>query len=1150
MEARFVSLARPYKGLAAFDDSDLDVRFFFGRERETEVIGANVMASRLTVLYGPLGVGKSSVLRAGVSRRLRSLAPDAVVAVFNSWSGDAAAGLQRAVAHALGVEQPPPDVTLADGLAELAAGSGGDLYLLLDQFEEVFVYPGAEVLAASLAEVVTQPGLRVNLLLALRQDALSELDVFTGRIPNVFGNYLALDRLDRAAARTAITGPIARYNELAEGGSVEIEDELVEAVLDQVAVGRVLAGDDGRGPDVEAGSDQVEAPYLQLVMERLWDAEERRGSRVLRLQTLEELGGAQAIVRAHLGEAVGALAPGERDVAARIFNHLVTPSGTKIAHGPGDLAEYAGVTEEELRPVLESLGASRILRPADGRFEIYHDVLADAVLAWRARHEGERALERQRGEAKRRHRRLLALLVTSLLALAVMTAVTVYAFTQRSEARDQAELARAEATSAKASELAAQASVLIPITAPEADPELGLLLAAEAARLSPTSQTAGVLRRALLLSHLRVVLPELDVTSASFSPDGERIAIGTAEGLVRLYTGDARRSLMTLRLGGPATGASFSPDGRLVLTTEEGGPARIWDAGAGTELRSLGRAPTEASFSSDGSLVLTAEAGGARVWKTDDGSAVAALRQTEAVRHASFGPGAERIVAVGEGNLARVFDVRTGRLVAVVNHGGPVASATLTPDERGLVTTGGGRAPRLWSLRRGGRLVRELPGRTRNVTAAVVAPDGDLVVTTGTDGIARAWALDTGRLIAIRGHKNRIGGAAFSRDGLSVVTWSADGTAFVWEPAGGGSARVALAGHGGAVTSAAFDPSGDTVLTTSENGLARLWSSRVRDQLEVVAGVPTPIAAASVSEDGSVAAVAGRSVIRISKASDGEQIGVLPAGPVRVLALSRDGSLVSAARGDRIVVWRAATGDQVGALTTPGQATAIAFSPDARRLAVGTASGTIAIWTLGTPDAAPFAAPGQRVTSIAFDPTGASLAAGLGNGTVLAWSVRERRRLLQGLEHRRGTSVTSVVFSSEGRRLVTAGTDSTVRVWNVATGQAPYALRGHYGKVGDAAFSPNGQWLVTAGPSNAGLWDLASRQRFLFLRGHDGRVLATSFDGVGRTVLTIGVDGTLRSYRCEVCGGVPELLQVAERRMAATGRTLTSAERRLYLEEN
>ena len=77
-EARVVSPPSPYKGLAAFDDTDLDALFFFGRERDTEIIAANAMASRFTVLYGPLGVGKSSVLRAGVVRRLRTLAPDAV----------------------------------------------------------------------------------------------------------------------------------------------------------------------------------------------------------------------------------------------------------------------------------------------------------------------------------------------------------------------------------------------------------------------------------------------------------------------------------------------------------------------------------------------------------------------------------------------------------------------------------------------------------------------------------------------------------------------------------------------------------------------------------------------------------------------------------------------------------------------------------------------------------------------------------------------------------------------------------------------------------------------------------------------------------------------------------------------------------------
>ena len=67
----------PFKGLAYFGDSEHDWRFFFGRERESELVAANLMASRLTVLYGPSGVGKSSLLRAGVARRLRALVPAA-----------------------------------------------------------------------------------------------------------------------------------------------------------------------------------------------------------------------------------------------------------------------------------------------------------------------------------------------------------------------------------------------------------------------------------------------------------------------------------------------------------------------------------------------------------------------------------------------------------------------------------------------------------------------------------------------------------------------------------------------------------------------------------------------------------------------------------------------------------------------------------------------------------------------------------------------------------------------------------------------------------------------------------------------------------------------------------------------------------------
>ena len=111
----------PYKGLASFEDSELDALLFFGREREREIIAANLMASSLTVLYGETGVGKSSVLRAGVVRDLRALPEPLEVVVFDDWQDDPAAALRAQLAHAAG--QEPAD-SLAETLERCATLGG------------------------------------------------------------------------------------------------------------------------------------------------------------------------------------------------------------------------------------------------------------------------------------------------------------------------------------------------------------------------------------------------------------------------------------------------------------------------------------------------------------------------------------------------------------------------------------------------------------------------------------------------------------------------------------------------------------------------------------------------------------------------------------------------------------------------------------------------------------------------------------------------------------------------------------------------------------------------------------------------------------------------------------------------------------------
>src|SRR5207237_6645414 len=127
-----------YKGRVAYDYSKLDALLFFGREREREAIVANLLASRLTVLYGPSGVGKSSLLRAGVARQLRAL-NDGVVVYHDAWAEDPVAAVVEAVGQAC--PDLGPTAGLVDTLAAAAERSGG-AYLLLDQFEASFLYQG------------------------------------------------------------------------------------------------------------------------------------------------------------------------------------------------------------------------------------------------------------------------------------------------------------------------------------------------------------------------------------------------------------------------------------------------------------------------------------------------------------------------------------------------------------------------------------------------------------------------------------------------------------------------------------------------------------------------------------------------------------------------------------------------------------------------------------------------------------------------------------------------------------------------------------------------------------------------------------------------------------------------------------------------
>jgi CHASE2 domain-containing sensor protein len=441
-------------GLDFFGEEDAGL--FFGRDGERKRIIGNLRASRLTLLYAESGVGKTSLLRAGVCARIRELAARRVAErgsaayvpiVFSAWRGDPTPGLIDALEAAVRPLLRDDDElalrrdALDHAIEDVAAKVDATPLLILDQFEEHFLYQpheDGEGFDDDLARCVNRRDLRANFLISVREDAYSLIGSrFKARIPNVYANYLHLDFLDQPAARAAVLEPVAVFNRrlARDAAQFEVEPALVDAVLEQVRRGRVSIGDGGAADVDVSGPARIETAYLQLVMQRLWDEEVSAGSQRLRLETLRRLGGADTIVRGHLDDVMAKLPAEERGAAAAAFRFLVTSGGRKIALSSAELQEFAEADAAELEPALEHLERERILRPVpssdrDGvaRHEIYHDVLAPAILDWRRRHVEEQRrgeTERRLAEARQRTRRLevrnrgLAAAVIALAAVAV-----------------------------------------------------------------------------------------------------------------------------------------------------------------------------------------------------------------------------------------------------------------------------------------------------------------------------------------------------------------------------------------------------------------------------------------------------------------------------------------------------------------------------------------------------------------------------------------------------------------------------------------------------------------------------------------------------------------------------------------------------------
>lgn len=614
------------------------------------------------------------------------------------------------------------------------------------------------------------------------------------------------------------------------------------------------------------------------------------------------------------------------------------------------------------------------------------------------------------------------------------------------------------------------------------------------------------------------------ITSATFSPDGELLVIAGDEGIElrarangqlqrrlaffgaeqlawspdgRLLAASGRDSVGLWRMPGAAElrrfsgefgQLAFSPDGRTLAALTLEGNAVLWDVATGDPIRELGDrlgAVLPPLFSPDGKRIVLASSIQLQVWDAVAGILLSELplnSEDDGVAAVHFGPSGEALSFVDFNGVVKLWRIgaETTEILGT-SHRQDVVSLRFHPKGDWLATAGSDGAIQLWDPETG-RLLKRL-AETGGDGSLAVDPEGRRLA--AFEANLRIWEVSTGRLIAesptTADRTQQITAATRSPNGRWIAV-STPGGVQLWEVESGRMVH-ALSG-----TNGAFSPDGSRVATFEEEGPIRLWDVNTGRPIDVLEGRsarftlfdPTWKLAASLRSDGTVELWEISSGEVRHRLSAGEETGSSAA-----VVFSPAGDLLAVGGWETTSVWDTQTGRLKGALPTDGYTHAVAFSPDGRRLATSGSDAEIRIWEAGS------------------------------------W------RQLASLDA--GTPIDLSQLTDQVREVLgMVGGDPSAQLRLLGGGGQDF--------VGALAFSPEGDRLAYGKELGGviGVWDFAGSSRNW--EAHTEAVTTVTFGPGEAWLMSAGLDGSVRIWNPETqslqvslvsAGGVDEWLVIA-----------------------
>jgi serine/threonine protein kinase len=453
------------------------------------------------------------------------------------------------------------------------------------------------------------------------------------------------------------------------------------------------------------------------------------------------------------------------------------------------------------------------------------------------------------------------------------------------------------------------------------------------------------------------------------------------------------------------------------------------------------------------------------LWNAESGAMIELIGHQGDMRALAFSPDGKRLASGGHDRTIRLFDLGGAQIEMERRHEDSVMALRFAPDGERLLSTSVDGTLRLWSVptaRAGMSLVATLVGHRATVEWAEFSPDGAWIVSLGDDHTLRLWPSSPAALVGeFAVPDNSSGVVEFSSDGRRLVAENSWARIRMWD-VGAAAPRASVVSDPHLPAEAAmFDlalrPDGECVVGIAQDRTITMIESIGREPRAVAVAISQAVGV-GFSEDGrAMALIAGDGPAgkRLRWLSSGEPVAApLPRMVSPSIASSRDGTLVrvrdapeinrtggGSSQAHSVRVLDATTGDELHHVPTDvGDAAAFGALPNGRTV-LATADGT------DNPDES--------------------------GRTIVIRDARSGEVLQQVRGH--AGKVFAIAFTPDGRRMLSAGRDRLIRVWDTGTWDEVVSLVGPNAYVWALRFSPDGLRLaISSGDRTYRVWTTRS----------------------------------------------------------------------------